>query len=205
MRISPNPLNPPSSAPNIATMDRPNVAVKNQQIAAPSSDSVTLSNAFQTGKDNIHSLGILALGGKDELQSWSGNLQALPRPRLKLNIHSLGILALGGKDELQSWSGKGLEIADDTIEMAYNVWNQGFKEAMENQGKPSLVLNRYDIIANSQQVPKWFLQERDLYLNSITDAALKASFEAGAFYHVTGAPDGPYARLLSVYNEVSEN
>src|SRR5690625_2531182 len=110
MRISPNPLNPPSSAPNIATMDRPNVAVKNQQIAAPSSDSVTLSNAFQTGKDNIH---------------------------------SLGILALGGKDELQSWSGKGLEIADDTIEMAYNVWNQGFKEAMENQGKPSLVLNKY--------------------------------------------------------------
>lgn len=172
MKISPNPPHPPSSAPNIATVDRSNVAVKNQQIAAPSSDTVTLSNAFQTGKDNIH---------------------------------SLGILALGGKDQLQSWSGKGLEIADDTIEKAYNVWNQGFKEAMENQGKPSLVLNRYDIVANSQQVPEWFLQERDLYINSITDAALKGSFETGAFYHVTGAPDGPYARLLSVYNEVSEN
>src|SRR5690625_7348412 len=129
MRISPNPLNPPSSAPNIATMDRPNVAVKNQQIAAPSSDSVTLSNAFQTGKDNIH---------------------------------SLGILALGGKDELQSWSGKGLEIDDETIEMAYNVWNKGFIEAMENQGKPSLVLNRYDIIDKSQTVPNRLLLDRAL-------------------------------------------
>src|SRR5690625_6323602 len=112
MRISPNPLNPPSSAPNIATMDRPNVAVKNQQIAAPSSDSVTLSNAFQTGKDNIN---------------------------------SLGILALGGKDELQSWSGKGLEIADDTIDMAYNDWNMGDKYTIENQGNHELVIHMYNL------------------------------------------------------------
>ena len=172
MKISLNQPHQPSTVPDIARTERSTAAVKNQKVAAPVADTITLSDGFRTGRDNIHSLGVLALGGEDQLQSWS-------------------------------W--KGLEISDDTIEKAYNAWNQGFKEAMGNQGKPSLVLNRYDIVASSQRVPEWFLQERGIYLDAITDTSLKASFESGAFYHVTGATAGPYARLLSLYNEISES
>lgn len=172
MKISPNQPHQPSTVPDVARPERPATAVKNQNVAAPAADTITLSDGFRTGRDNIH---------------------------------SLGVLALGGENQLQSWSGKGLEISDDTIEKAYNAWSQGFKEAMANQGKPSLVLNRYDIVASSQHVPEWFLQERSIYLDAITDTSLKASFESGAFYHVTGAMAGPYAPLLSLYNEISES
>lgn len=172
MNISPHQPRHSSQAPDIATAERPNVAAKSPKTAAPATDTVTLSTGFQTGRDNIH---------------------------------SIGVLALGGEDQFQAWSEKGLEISDDTIEKAYVSWNQGFKDAMQNQGRSSLAMNRYDIVASSQLVPDWFLQERSLHLEAITDADLRASFESGDFYHITGASTGPNARLLNIYNEIAQN
>lgn len=119
------------------------------------------------------------------------------------NIYSLSVLALGGEGQLRDWQGQGLEVSGDTIEKAYEVWNQGFKDAMRSPGKSSLALNRYDIVIGSQQVPDWFMQERHLYMEALTDAEIKASFGSGSLYHVTDVARGPNARELSIYNEIA--
>ena len=161
----------PSQHATLPSVNRQNIAATNPNRAGPATDTVTLSTGFRTGKENIL---------------------------------SLGALALGGQDQIQSWSEKGLEISNNTIERAYEFFNQGFKESLQNRDQTSLIMNWYDIVASSQVVPDWFQQEKNMFIESIADPTLKDSFESGDFYHITSPPSGPNTRPLETYNVIAK-
>lgn len=116
------------------------------------------------------------------------------------NIRTLGALVLGGENQLKEWSDKGLVVTDETLKKAYDVFNDSFKEHLENSRNQATSFNRHQIIINSQAVPDWFLREYETEVSSIAPQDIRQSFASGALYHLSET-----ARVnpeINVYNQI---
>ncbi len=101
------------------------------------------------------------------------------------NVLSLGRLLLGGDEKLKAWSDKGFEINESSIRNAFDVFNLAFKEHMNTKNSRGVAINSYQIIANNQNVPAWFTEEKEQNISAIGDPATKSAFRSGDLYHVS--------------------
>lgn len=94
----------------------------------------------------------------------------------------LARLVFGG-GQMEQWSAKGLELAPGTMDAAYNAISQAMAEHEANGTQPSEALfNAYQLVADNQEVPDWFNQEKADALANMTDDEIREAFENGDLY-----------------------
>ncbi len=126
------------------------------------------------------------------------------RPEFKMGeemVLSLGRVILGGNDQLAKWSAQGLDISEESLRLAFDSLNQGMKEHFNNPRSKGVVINSYQIVENSQDVPSWFKAEKVSNISGISDPDTKAAFEAGKLYHLN-VETGANFQALAAYQRV---
>ncbi|MGD8177282.1 hypothetical protein [Marinimicrobium sp. ARAG 43.8] len=116
------------------------------------------------------------------------------------NILALGRLALG-PSQVESWESKGLEITNETLEAAYEAFNQAFKASMDSPRSGGISINAHQIVADHQAVPEWFLHEQKLHLEANEAPGAKATFARGEYFHISDTAS-TVSRALKAYSDV---
>lgn len=115
------------------------------------------------------------------------------------NILSLGRLALGNS-QVNSWESKGLEVTNETLEVAYEALNRAFKASIDSPHSAGIAINAHQIVADHQPVPEWFLEEKEAYLEGNDIPGAKEAFARGEYFHVS-VTDSASSRGLKAYSE----
>ena len=140
------------------------------QTAIPPNTAATDNTRFEKAMDNIHKAEatLTLLHGYD-------------------NLINLGLMALGGEDQLEEWRKEGFEVKEETLLAAGKAFQEGAKNILQGDSptSQSLAMNRYQLVAGSQEVPDWFLIEQSKALQMIEDPELKAAFEQGETHHIS--------------------
>lgn len=98
------------------------------------------------------------------------------------NVRSLGMLVLGGEKAIDEWEKLGLTITDETLQAAYEVFNDAFRDSVKNNNN-GFGFNRHQIVANSQPVPEWFLVEQEAELAAMENKDARDAYMSAKLYY----------------------
>lgn len=115
------------------------------------------------------------------------------------NVRSLGMLVLGGEKAIDEWEKRGLIITDETLQAAYEVFNDAFRDSVKNNTN-GFGFNRHQIVANSQPVPEWFLVEQEAELAAMENKDARDAFMAGKLYYSTSNNSPATDTYRRIYN-----
>lgn len=115
------------------------------------------------------------------------------------NVLTLGRMALGNS-QVDSWDATGLEITNETLEAAYEAFNQAFKASRDSPLSGGFAINAHQIVMDHQAVPEWFLDEKEAHLKANEIPGAKAAFARGEYFHIS-VTDNISSRALKAYNE----
>ena len=94
----------------------------------------------------------------------------------------LARLVFGG-GQMDQWSARGLELTATTMDAAYDAISKAMAEHEANGTQPSEALfNAYQLVADNQEVPDWFNEEKMEALAEMTDDEIREAFENGELY-----------------------
>lgn len=119
----------------------------------------------------------------------------------------LGLFALG-KSAIDDWSAKGLELTEKSVLAAAEAYQDASRKIFDEDGSSTvgsgMVLNRHQIIIESQSVPDWFMEEYDSTLSSMGDNTVTRAFKNGDTFYVS-QPSTSNSEALSRYADVKYN
>jgi len=103
----------------------------------------------------------------------------------KMGDHALGEMFFG-KALLDEWANKGLQINEDTIQKAGQVFNEAFRAYINDPNKDHIgpSFDRHKLVADNQEVPDWFNDEHRQWLSHMSSDTIKA-FNTGSYYHLS--------------------
>lgn len=100
----------------------------------------------------------------------------------------LARLMFGGDAQLGQWRSQGLEVGNEALSAAEATLKQALAEHEANGSVPSEALfNAYQLIADNQEVPAWFDEEKQQALAEMTNEEARAAFENGELYFLQQA------------------
>ncbi|MBE8717794.1 hypothetical protein C4F51_11425 [Cellvibrio sp. KB43] len=109
------------------------------------------------------------------------------------------MLVLGGEKTIDEWEKRGLTITDETLQAAYEVFNDAFRDSVKNKTN-GFGFNRHQIVANSQPVPEWFLVEQEAELAAMENKDVRDAFMAGKLYYSTSNNSPATDTYRRIYN-----
>lgn len=119
----------------------------------------------------------------------------------------LGLFALG-KSTIDDWSAKGLELTEKSVLAAAEAYQDASRKIFDENGSSTagsgMVLNRHQIIIESQAVPDWFMEEYESTLLSMDNSKVKDAFENGDTFFVSH-PSVSNSEALSRYADVKHS
>ncbi len=119
----------------------------------------------------------------------------------------LGLIALR-QSVVDDWSSKGLELSEQSILAAGEAFQDAFRKNLEENGSStagsSIVLNRHQIVINSQAVPDWFVEEYENTLSSMDNSKIRSAFENGEIFYIS-QPFASSSDALSSYAAVNRS
>ncbi len=156
-----------------------------------SDDSISISyESFQSQQNSLYAEG----QGKDtqrfrmamqilQEKSSAGELDYTKSDGYETRLR-LGVAAIGGFQQLQKWQEKGLELTEQTLFKAGDAFSEGQRQLKRDgtYSRKGLVMNRYDLVSQNQQVPEWFNQEKKQMLKQMPDNAAYAFKQGNLFY-----------------------
>ncbi|MAC48482.1 MAG: hypothetical protein CMI12_16810 [Oceanospirillum sp.] len=116
-------------------------------------------------------------------QSAAGELDYIKSDGYETRLR-LGVAAIGGFQQLQKWQEKGLELSEQTLFKAGDAFSEGQRQLKRDgtYSRKGLVMNRYDLVSQNQQVPEWFNQEKKQMMKQMPENAAYAFKQGNLFY-----------------------
>ena len=122
--------------------------------------------------------------------------------RSHYNALKIGIFALGGEEQIDAWATQGLEIRQETILAAYEIFNEATRLDMNNPDSNGITFNRHQIVINRQEVPAWFFEEYREALGNIRVSSIQEDFIQGRVYYINKSKMvKPHFLQSSLYNQ----
>lgn len=119
----------------------------------------------------------------------------------------LGLFALG-KATIDDWSAKGLELTEESVLAAAEAYQDANRKIFDENGSSAagtgMVLNRHQIVIDSQTAPDWFLEEYESTLSSMGDNNVTSAFKNGDTFYVS-QPSPSNSSALNRYAEVKHS
>lgn len=109
------------------------------------------------------------------------------------------MLVLGGEKTLDEWGKRGLTITDETLQAAYEVFNDAFRDSVKNNNN-GFGFNRHQIVANSQPVPEWFLAEQEAKLAAMENKDIRDAYMSGKLYYTMSNNNPATDTYRRIYN-----
>jgi len=129
------------------------------------------SDRFQTTINNLRE------------KSASGQLDYASSDSYENQIRQ-GITAIGGYRQLENWREQGLKLTEQTLLNAGTALNEGLRQ-LKGDGtysRKGLVMNRFDLVKQNQEVPEWFAEEKQKALKTMPESAASAIRKGHTFY-----------------------
>ena len=177
----------------------------------PAKSAAETGNTFPTGNSgenvDISEGGRLALEREMQNIAEARENQELMDFRGHAGKIRLGLMALG-QSAVDDWSSRGLELNEQCILAAGEAFQDAFRKNLEENGSltagSSIVLNRHQIVINSQAVPDWFVEEYENTLSLMDNSKLRNAFENGDTFYVS-QPSASSSDALSRYAAVNRS